>query len=152
MFLDRADEEFNAVDLDGVQQLCQLAAQFRWYAPGAAVGDDPVRVHRTEVAARGDILGAEFEIHAESFERAAANLVLDRVIPEDGEVTGPAAHGDARPGRLGQPQGGSARQRVQVGSAGRLELGLAARFHRQPAQPIQDDQRDFRLRRGDQFF
>ena len=72
----------------------------------------------------------------------AADEVLVGIVAEKGQVTRPAARRDAQSHRLAEAKGRSRGQRVQVGLDGGLQLGLAARLQRQPAQTVEHQQHD----------
>ena len=84
-------------------------------APGAPVGDRAVGAEGGEVAAGGDVAGAQLEVEAGGRQRAAAELELLGVVAEEAEVAGTRAGRDARarPART-RPAVPSARELVEV--------------------------------------
>ena len=90
-------------------------------------------------------MDAQVKIHAQRLQRAAADLILDRVVAENGQVPRPTAGGDPWSHRDGQTQFRAGRQVFQVWLEGHLQLGPSAGFARQPAQTIQDEHDDLRL-------
>ena len=60
-----------------------------------------------------------------------------------------AARSDAHEDRVGDAAAAAQGQAVEVPRLGRLELGLAVAG--QPAQPVDDEQDNLRIRRGRQF-
>ena len=67
-----------------------------------------------------------------------------RIVAEQTEVARPAARRDARQDGDAQAADAVAGAGVEVRRAGRLQFGLAARFQRQAAQAVGDQQDDFR--------
>ena len=108
---------------------------------GPAILDDAV-LQGAEVAADGDVLSPDLKVDAERLQDAAADAVFERVVAEQAQVPGPAARRDARQDRQAQPADALAGTGVQVGGAGRFQLGLAAGLQRQPAQAVGDQQDD----------
>ena len=151
MLFDRFDREFYAIYFDPLQQFHQFLAGLGRKAARAAVGHEAGLIHRAEIPAGGHIVWTQVKINAERFQHASPDLIVDRVIAKNGEMPGTAARGYPRPHRDGQPQDRLSGQRIQVGSAGRLQFCLPARLLRQPAQAVQNDHCDFRLRRHDQI-
>ena len=81
---------------------------------------------------------------AQGLEDAPAELVLERIVAEEGQVGRPAARRDAHHDRIGDAADGAFRQRVEVRLAGRLELAPAVGG--QAADPVHDQQDDLRIR------
>ena len=92
-------------------------------ATGAPVGDRAVGAEGGEVAAGGDVAGAELEVESGGGERAAAELELLGVVAEQPEVTGSRAGRDAGTDRLDEPGGALADELVEVRGGRFLELG-----------------------------
>ena len=143
IFLHRPDEDFDAGDGDFVEFFAEPLADVAGDAAGAAVGDVAGGVDRAEVAADGDVVGAELEIDAEGFQDAAADDEFQRIVTEQAEMPRPAAGGDAGQHRDAQPQRSALGQRVQIRRVGGFEFGFAAGFQRQPAESVADEQHDF---------
>jgi len=87
-----------------------------------------------QVAARRNVAGLELDVEAGRRQRAPAELVLERVVAEQPEVTGARPWRDA--GADGLDQAGRARRRqpVEVRRLGFLQLA-ASRRRGVPAEP-----------------
>ena len=136
MLLDRLDEHldaghFHLAELDG-----QRGALLGGDAAGAAVGDVAGGVEGAEIAADGHVLRPQLEAHAGGLQGPAADQVLDRVVAEQGQVSGPAAGGNARGDGIHASLDPVFCQGVQIGGLGGLQFRRPARLDRQPAQPV----------------
>jgi hypothetical protein len=79
--LGRAD----LLDLGG-QDATQTLTYLGRDAAGAPVGDDALGIQRAEVGAGGDIAVLELDAEPQGLDDAAADLPLDRVVPEKGQI------------------------------------------------------------------
>jgi hypothetical protein len=116
---------------------------------GAAIGDGAVGRERAQVAAGGDIAGAQLEVEAGGAQGPPAELEVLGVVAEQPQVARPRAGRDPRADRLDQPGDAFGRQPVEVRRRRLLELGgvLAIGV---PAKAVHDDQQDLRVRRLDE--
>ena len=144
--MNRADDDFHAGDRDSRQRVHQRRGFGGADAPRPAVGQQTARVHAAEVAADGDVVLAKIHAYAERLQRSPANDVLQRVVSEQREVSGPASRSYA--GRDGQRDaaGAAGRQRVQIRNPRRLQLGLARRGMRQAAETVHHQHDDLGIR------
>ena len=92
-------------------------------APGAPVGDRAVGVEGGQVAAGGDVAGAQLEVEAGGGECAAPELELLGVVAEQPEMTGSRAGRDPGADRLDQAGGALADELVEIRGGGLFELG-----------------------------
>ena len=113
-------------------------------APGAAVGDGAVGVEGGEVAAGGDVAGAQLEVEAGGGERAAPELELLGVVAEQAEVAGARAGGDAGADRFDHARGALAHELVEVRGVRLFELGAVVGVG-VPAQTVHHDEQDLRV-------
>src|SRR5262245_65689079 len=88
--------DLGAVEVHAVLQLADGGGGFVVGEPaGAAVGDGAVGGERAQVAAGRDVARPQLEVEAGRAERAATELEPFGVVPEETEVPGPRAGGDA---------------------------------------------------------
>ena len=118
-------------------------------APGAPVGERAVGAEGGEVAAGGDVAGAQLEVESRGRQRAASELELLGVVAEEPEVTGSRAGGDAGPDRLEHAGGALAHELVEVRGGRFLELGAVVGVG-VAAQPVHHDEQDLGVGRLDQ--
>ena len=118
-------------------------------APGAPVGERAVGAEGGEVAAGGDVAGAQLEVEAGGRQRAAPELELLGVVAEEPEVTGSRAGRDAGPDRLEHAGGAFAHELVEVRGGRFLELGAVVGVG-VAAQPVHHDEQDLGVGRLDQ--
>ena len=110
--------------------------------PARRSADEPV-LDRGEVAPGHEVVPADLDPGAQGLEDAPAELVLERIVAEEGQVGRPAAGCDAHHDRIGEAADGALRQRVEVRLAGRFELALAVGG--QAADPVHDQENDLRI-------
>ena len=108
----------------------------------------PCGVERAEVAADGHVLRPQLEADAGGLQGPAADQVLDRIVAEQAQVSGPAAGGNARGDGIHASLDPVFCQGVQIGGLGGLQFRRSARLDRQPAQPVGHQHDDLRLVRG----
>ena len=140
---------------------CSLTGRTEMSAPGSSIrsnrlmrgaagfGSDPSRapvqhqstaVQRTEVPPRGNVTVTQLHPYAQRFQDATSDGVLDGVVAQEGQVSGPAAGRDARGHRGCQAAGASLRQTVQVRKTGRFQLRPARIWVRETSKPVDDQQ------------
>lgn len=132
--------DFHLAEPDG-----QRAAFLAGDASGAAVGNVALGVERAEIAADSHVHRSQLEADAGGLQGAAADQVLDRVIAEEGQVSGTAAGGDTRCDRIHAALDPVFCQIVQMRGFGGFQFRRPARLDRQPAQPIGHQHNDFRF-------
>ena len=133
------------LDLAG-QDSAETLAGLRRNAAGPAVRDDPLRVERAEVRPDGDVAALQMEPQTQGFDHPAADLELQRVVAEQGEVARTAARRNARRDRnhpaLRDPAGDEG---VEVGRPGGFQGREFALFLRgDVAQTVEHEQDEFR--------
>ena len=143
IFLDVADEDFDAGDCDGVEFFAEFFGDIGGYASGAAVADVAGCVNGDEVAADCNIAVGEGEVDSEGFEDAAADVVFEGVVAEESEVAGAAAGGDAWQNRNAHAQHTALGERIEVGRVGGFKFGFAAWLKRESAESVCDVEDDF---------
>ena len=143
VFLDGLDEDVDAGQTDRAQSLGEPHGHFGGDAPRSPVGDAALRVDAAEVAARGDVAGAQVELDAERFEDAATDLKAQRIVAEQTQVSGAAAGCDAGRHVTEQTARGFRGERREIGDARRLELRSARFRPGQSAEPVEREQHDF---------
>ncbi len=75
------------------------------------------------------------------------DIVLERVVAEESEVTGTAARSNPRQHRDTHATDAPLSQSIRFGVLAVFELGLATRLERKPTQSVTHIQDDFGLRR-----
>jgi hypothetical protein len=141
-------EHFDARKLHLRHALGQLHANVGGDAAGAAVRDVAGRVDGAEVASRRDIAVLQVEVDSQRFEYAAADLVLQGIVAEEGDMTRTGAGSDAVTNRQRHAADRVRSKSVEVGRVGGLELALARLGVRQAAQTIDDAEEDLRVAGG----
>ena len=106
---------------------------------GAEIGDAPGIVDRAEIASNGDIVGAESEVDPECVQNAATDLVLDRILTEQAEMSEAAP----RQNWCTQRQGTTSCQRVEIRRVSRFQLRLATRREGQLTQSVSHKEHHF---------
>ena len=124
--LHRKNVELGAIYLDAVEPMAQRRAQLGGDTPGPAVHQQARIVHGAEVAAGGNVAGAEVNLNSEGLQCAPAYQVLQGVVAEQGKVAGTAAGSNPRFDWRGQTTGALTCHCVQVGQARRLQLREAS--------------------------
>ena len=137
VFLHVAHGAAGAVEFDAVEPGGQGGGFLARDAARAAVGHPAVGVEGAEVGPHGDVARSEGEVDAEGFEHAAAGLVHEGVVAEQGQVAGAAARGDARGNGVVETARPGAGEFVEVRGAGGLEFGRPPGLAGQPAQPVE---------------
>src|SRR2546422_568420 len=100
--------------------------------------------------ARGDVARAQVELDAQRLENSAADLVPERIVAEEPEVSGTTARSDSRrdvTDETARSLGGELRE---IGEPRGLELGAAGLGSRKPPEPVERDEDDLRRVRDDE--
>jgi len=120
------DEELGAVQahLAG-EQLADGGRLLGRQPAGAAVGDPAVVGEGGEVDARGHVARLQLEADPGGRERPAADLVGERVVAEQAQMTGAGPGRDAAGDRVVQAEGALAGEPVEVGRARLGQLGTS---------------------------
>ena len=145
MLSHRLDEELRAGQVDLPQRFAKGGCLLRGDAACPPVDDAALRIERAEVASCGDVLRLEIEVDTERLEDATADVVAQRIVPEQREVAGAAPRRDPVPHRHREAAGALCGEKVHVRGIGRLELAAAGLRVRQPAQAIDHGQHDLRV-------
>ena len=128
--------------LDILQHGDPLGTFFGGDAPGAPVGNQAIGVNRAEIAAHRHIAGADLQANAGRFQYTAPNLVYQRVVTEQRQVSRTAARRNPARDRDAQPGAAFARQSVQIGRLGGFEFGLSILLARQPTETVHHQQQN----------
>ena len=89
-----SNEDFDAGNFDLIELFTELRRDLRGDATGTAIGNIPVVVERAEVASDRDVVRAEFKVDAQSFQNASTDLIFQRVVPKQAEMSRSAARTD----------------------------------------------------------
>ena len=95
MLLDRPDEGLDSGDRDRGEPLDDGEALLRRDATSPSIGDESGGVERAEVAAGGDVLGAEIEADSRRLERTPADAEGEWVVAEEAEMSRTRSRRDA---------------------------------------------------------
>ena len=97
------------------------------------------------VASDGYVALVDGHVEPQGLQDAATDLVGQRVVAEEGEVSWPAARGNAVSDGEGEATLAAACHPVQVGRTGSFQLGATFLRVRQSAETIHDEENDFSL-------
>src|SRR5205823_10952892 len=89
------DEHLDTGDLHVAKSDREWCTFFGWNSTGTAIGGVALAVDRAEIGADGNVAILELKADTCGLERAAADYILQRVIPEKTKMAGAAAGADA---------------------------------------------------------
>src|SRR5206468_3984398 len=150
VLLYRLDEHLDAGQLDPPEALGELQVDVGRETAGAPVGDAARGVDRAEVAARGEVAGAQVELDPERLEDAAADLIVQGIVAEEPEVAGAASRRDAGRDVTNEPAGGVGGELGQIRQVSRLELGASRFGSRKAPEAVERDEDDLCRVRDDE--
>ena len=138
VFFNGLDEDFDAGNLDVLEDLHDFSALFGRNTTRATVGDESVFVDRAEVAADANVVRADRERDTRGFENAATDLEDERIVSKEAKVTRAATGGNAGKNRKRHAADAFLRKRVKVRGVRRFKFGQSARLQREAADTVGD--------------
>src|SRR5213593_1865320 len=144
------DEHLDAGKPDAPKALGQTHAHLGRDPARTPVGDAARPIHGAEVSARGDVARARVELDAQRLEDAAANLVPERIVAEEPEVSGAAAGSDSRRDVTDETASSLGGELREIRKPRGLELGAAGLGSREPPEPVERNEDDLRPVRDDE--